>query len=75
MSCGRFPETISCPALGGGLAPWLSGLMRDRTGDYSLSLACAAAAFALAIVAGWLLPKRGHTAAPVEVPTPQPVPA
>ena len=62
-------------ALGGGLAPWLSGLMRDRTGDYSLSLACAAAAFALAIVAGWLLPKRGHTAAPVEVPTPQPVPA
>lgn len=58
-------------AVGGGLAPWLSGLMRDRTGDYQLSLACAAAAFALAVVAGWLLPKRGHAPAPaVEVATP-----
>ena len=48
-------------ALGGGLSPWLSGLMRDRTGDYALSLVCAAAAFALAIVAGWLLPAQGFT--------------
>ena len=47
-------------AIGGGLAPWLSGLMRDRTGNYTLSLSCAAAAFALAIVAGWLLPKQEH---------------
>ena len=47
-------------ALGSGLSPWLSGLMRDRTGDYTLSLTYAAAAFALAIVAGWLLPQRGH---------------
>ena len=62
-------------AIGAGLAPWLSGLMRDRTGDYALSLTCAAAAFALAIVAGWLLPKRGHAPAPAEGVTSQPVPA
>ncbi len=62
-------------AIGAGLAPWLSGLMRDRTGDYQLSLMCAAAAFALAIVAGWLLPTSGHSPAPDEAPTPQPVPA
>ena len=49
--------------LGGGLSPWLSGMMRDRTGDYTLSLTCAAAAFVLAIVAGWLLPQRSDTAA------------
>lgn len=47
-------------AIGGGTVPWLSGLMRDRTGDYQLSLTCAAVAFGCAIVAGWLLPKRGH---------------
>lgn len=47
-------------AVGGGLAPWLSGLMRDRSGDYQLSLLVAAIAFAGAVLAGWLLP----TAAP-----------
>ena len=62
-------------AVGGGLAPWLSGLMRDRTGDYSLSLTCAAGAFALAIVAGWLLPKQGHVPSEVEPAPAQPVPA
>ncbi len=59
--------------VGGGVAPWLSGLMRDRTGDYTLSLTCAAAAFALAIVAGWLLPRRGHEPASLELATPEPV--
>jgi sugar phosphate permease len=47
-------------AIGGGTVPWLSGLMRDRTGDYQLSLTCAAVAFGCAIVAGWVLPKQGH---------------
>jgi sugar phosphate permease len=47
-------------AIGGGLAPWLSGLMRDRSGDYQLSLTFAAAAFGGAVVAGWLLPTQGH---------------
>lgn len=51
-------------ALGGGLAPWLSGLMRDATGDYRLSLAVAAACFAAAVAAGWLMPRRSALAAP-----------
>ena len=62
-------------AIGAGVAPWISGLLRDRTGDYALSLTCAAAAFALAIVAGALLPRRGHppeTAPLSETPAPQP---
>ena len=48
--------------LGGGLAPWLSGLMRDRTGDYQLSLSCAVAAFGLAVVVGWMLPSNPASA-------------
>lgn len=47
-------------SLAGGTAPWLSGLMHDATGDYRLSLTCAAVAFAGAVVAGWLLPSKGH---------------
>ncbi len=47
-------------ALGGGIAPWLSGLMFDRTGSYTLSLTVAAAAFAGAVVAGRFLPRAGH---------------
>ncbi|MFO1273339.1 MAG: MFS transporter [Rubrivivax sp.] len=46
--------------IGGSLAPWLSGLMRDSTGDYQLSLTCAAVSFAAAVAAGWLLPRQGH---------------
>jgi len=48
--------------LGGGIAPWLSGLMRDSTGNYQLSLAVAAAAFGLAVVVGWLLPAQPRPA-------------
>ncbi|MFO1267161.1 MAG: MFS transporter [Rubrivivax sp.] len=50
-------------ALGGGVAPWLSGLMRDASGDYRLSLLVAAACFAAAVVAGWLLPRQGPAVA------------
>jgi sugar phosphate permease len=56
-------------AIGGGLAPWLSGLMRDRTGDYSLSLSCAVAAYGCAIVAGWLLPRQGLEGGPASTPS------
>lgn len=50
--------------LAGGVAPWLSGLMRDTSGDYRLSLLVAAGCFAAAIVAGWLLPRERAAAVP-----------
>lgn len=46
-------------AVGGGTAPWVSGLLRDSSGDYTLSLWVAVAAFALAVASGWLLPAKG----------------
>jgi sugar phosphate permease len=55
-------------ALGGGLAPWLSGLMRDATGDYRLSLLVAAGSFAGAVVAGWLLPRKARERAVITPP-------
>ena len=61
-------------AFGGGLAPWLSGLMRDQSGNYELSLTVAAAAFAGAVVAGWLLPTRAGVQ-DAAVPTATPAPA
>ncbi len=60
-------------ALAGGISPWLSGLLRDRTGSYELSLTCAAVAFALAVVAAWLLPGRGHAASANEAPAAAPL--
>ncbi|MBL8323351.1 MAG: MFS transporter [Rubrivivax sp.] len=44
-------------ALGGGTAPWISGLLRDASGNYQLSLMVAAGCFAAAVVAGWCMPK------------------
>lgn len=61
-------------AIGSGVAPWLSGLMRDRTGDYTLSLVCAAIAFAFAMLAAALLPRDGHLV-PAEAVRGQVVPA
>ena len=48
--------------LAGGVSPWVSGLMRDRSGSYDLSLTAAALAFAAAVLAGWLLPGQGAAA-------------
>ena len=44
--------------LAGGVSPWVSGMLRDRSGDYDLSLLVVVAAFAAASVAGWLLPSQ-----------------
>jgi len=46
--------------LAGGVSPWISGLMRDSSGSYDLSLTAAAVAFAAAVLAGWLLPQQLH---------------
>jgi sugar phosphate permease len=44
-------------ACGGGLSPWLAGLIQDRTGSYDLALLMSIAAFVLAVGAAWLLPE------------------
>lgn len=44
-------------ACGSGTAPWLSGLIHDRTGSYDLALVMSIAAFLLAVVSAWMLPE------------------
>ena len=53
---GRASATqMIASTLGGGVSPWLSGLVHDRTGNYDLALLMAAAAFgAAAMAAAWL---------------------
>lgn len=45
-------------ALAAGVGPWVSGVLYGRNGNYELPLGIAAAAFALAAVAPWLLARR-----------------
>jgi MFS family permease len=53
---GRATATqMIASTLGGGVSPWLSGLVHDRTGNYDVALLMAAAAFgAAALAAAWL---------------------
>jgi cyanate permease len=44
-------------SFGSGVSPWLSGLVHDRTGSYELALLMSLVAFALAMVAAWMLPE------------------
>lgn len=44
-------------ACGGGIAPWLSGLIHDRTGSYDLALMMSIGAFILAVGSAWMLPE------------------
>jgi sugar phosphate permease len=44
-------------SFGGGISPWLAGMVHDRTGSYDMALLMSVAAFALAVVAAWLLPE------------------
>jgi sugar phosphate permease len=54
-------------SFGGGISPWLAGLVHDRTGSYDMALLMSVGAFGLAVVAAWLLPEfrdgEGPTAA------------
>jgi cyanate permease len=43
--------------LGSGTAPWLMGVVHDRTGSYDVAIMVAMGAFVLAAVAAWLLPE------------------
>lgn len=53
---GRASATQMIAAtLGGGVSPWLAGMVHDRTGNYDLALLIAAGAFgAAALAAAWL---------------------
>ncbi len=54
---GRASATqMIAVSLGGGLSPWLSGLLRESSGSYQFSLIMAAAAFGLAAASAIWLP-------------------
>ncbi len=44
-------------AFGGGISPWLAGLVHDKTGSYDMALLMSIGAFLLAVGAAWLLPE------------------
>jgi sugar phosphate permease len=44
-------------AFGGGISPWLAGLVHDKTGSYDMALLMSVGAFVLAVFAAWLLPE------------------
>ncbi len=44
-------------ACGSGTAPWLMGVVHDRTGSYDVALMVSMGAFVLAAIAAWLLPE------------------
>jgi cyanate permease len=44
-------------AAGGGISPWLAGVVHDRTGSYDLALIMAAACMGAAALAAWWLPE------------------
>lgn len=57
-SFGRASATQQiATAFGSGTAPWLMGVLHDRTGSYDVAMMVAMGAFVLAAVAAWLLPE------------------
>ena len=57
-SFGRASATQQVATVfGTGTAPWLMGVVHDRTESYDIALMVAMGAFALASIAAWLLPE------------------
>jgi len=57
---GRVSATqMMAATLGGGVSPWISGLVYDATHSYDASLTMAGTAFVLATFAAWRLPAVG----------------
>ena len=55
---GRASATqMVAAAAGGGISPWLAGVVHDRTGSYDLALIMAAACMGAAALAAWWLPE------------------
>jgi MFS transporter, OFA family, oxalate/formate antiporter len=70
-SFGRASATQQIAvAFGSGTAPWLMGLVHDRTGSYDVALMVSMGAFVFAAIAAWLLPefREGHRPATAAVP-------
>lgn len=66
-SFGRASATQQVAvSFGSGTAPWLMGLVHDRTGSYDVALIVSMGAFVFAAIAAWLLPefRDGHQPAP-----------
>ena len=66
-SFGRASATQQVATVfGTGTAPWLMGVVHDRTGSYDVAIMVAMGAFVLAAVAAWLLPesRRGPPGVP-----------
>jgi MFS family permease len=62
---GRASATqMVAAAAGGGISPWLAGLVHDRTGSYDLALIMAAACMGAAALAAWWLPEQRVTTMP-----------
>lgn len=62
---GRASATqMVAAAAGGGISPWLAGLVHDRTGSYDLALIMAAACMGAAALAAWWLPEQRAAAMP-----------
>ena len=62
---GRASATqMVAAAAGGGVSPWLAGLVHDRTGNYDLALIMAAACMGAAALAAWWLPEHREATAP-----------
>lgn len=62
-SFGRASATQQvATSFGAGTAPWLMGVVHDRTGSYDAAMLAAMGAFVLAGIAAWMLPE--HRSAP-----------
>ena len=70
-SFGRASATQQiATAFGTGTAPWLMGVVHDRTGSYDVALMVSMGAFVLATVAAWWLPEFREGPAPEPVMAP-----
>ncbi len=70
-SFGRASATQQVATVfGSGTAPWLMGLVHDRTGSYDVALVVSMAAFVCAAMAAWMLPefRQGHRPSSVIAP-------
>jgi len=57
-SFGRASATQQIAvSFGSGTAPWLMGVVHDRTGSYDVALTVSMGAFVFAAIAAWLLPE------------------